>query len=95
VISCKGQKMKTVELTVCNPTGLHARPAKVFVNLAKQYQCDIWVSHGEKRAKAKSMLSVLTLGVVTGGKICIEAEGEDEEAAIQALEEAVRSGLGE
>ena len=87
--------MKTVELTVTNPTGLHARPAKVFVQLAKQYQCDIWVSHGEKKAKAKSMLSVLTLGVVTGGKIRIETDGEDEDAAIQALEEAVRSGLGE
>lgn len=87
--------MKTVELTVNNPTGLHARPAKVFVQLAKQYQCDIWVSHGEKKAKAKSMLSVLTLGVVTGGKIRIETDGEDEDAAIKALEEAVRSGLGE
>ncbi len=87
--------MKTIELVVCNPTGLHARPAKVFVNLAKQYQCDIWVEHGTKRAKAKSMLSVLTLGVTTGGTIRIETEGEDEEAALEALAKAVRSGLGE
>ena len=55
--------MKEQELTIHNPTGLHARPAKVFVNTAKQYKSDIRVQHGAKKANAKSLISMLTLGV--------------------------------
>jgi len=84
-----------LELTILNPTGLHARPAKEFVALAKKFKSSITVFHGEKKANAKSMLSVLALGVHAGRTIRVEVSGEDEEEAARALEEAVRSGLGE
>ncbi|MBT3190673.1 MAG: phosphoenolpyruvate--protein phosphotransferase [Anaerolineae bacterium] len=87
--------MKQLEIVIQNPTGLHARPAKIFVNLAKQYQSDIRVFHGEKKANAKSLISMLTLGVQSGSGIRIEVEGEDEDAAIVAIEEAIAGGLGE
>ena len=87
--------MKQLEIIIQNPTGLHARPAKIFVNLAKQYQSDIRVFHGEKKANAKSLISMLTLGVQSGSTIRIEVNGEDEDVAIIALEEAIASGLGE
>ncbi|MBW6465099.1 MAG: phosphoenolpyruvate--protein phosphotransferase [Brevefilum sp.] len=87
--------MKQLEITIQNLTGLHARPAKVFVNIAKGYQSDIRVFHGEKKANAKSLISLLTLGVEAGSQITIEVSGEDEEEALAALEMAVLSGLGE
>jgi phosphocarrier protein FPr len=87
--------MRELELTLRNPTGLHARPAKVFVNTAKQFESNIRVQHGEKKVNAKSAISILTLGVGYGGQICVTAEGPDEEAAIEALRTAVESGLGE
>jgi phosphoenolpyruvate-protein phosphotransferase len=74
---------------------LHARPAKVFVKLAKQYQSNIRVFHGEKKANAKSMISLLTLGVESGSTIRIETEGEDEKIALTALIQAIEEGLGE
>jgi phosphocarrier protein FPr len=87
--------MRQLDLTLRNPTGLHARPAKVFVNTAKQFESKIRVQHGEKTVNAKSAISILTLGVGYGGQICVTAEGPDEEAAIEVLRTAVESGLGE
>jgi phosphocarrier protein FPr len=87
--------MKEIELVVQNKTGLHARPAREFVNIAKQFQSDIRVHHGPKKANAKSMISILTLGVERGGAIRIEVSGEDEDLALRTLVEAVTNGLGE
>ena len=67
--------MKQIELVVQNKTGLHARPAKVLVNLAKQFKSDISLQHKGKRANAKSMVSVLTLGAVNGSDIIVQANG--------------------
>ena len=87
--------MKQIDVVIHNPTGLHARPAKVFVNTAKQFDSDIRVEHGPKKANAKSMISLLTLGVESGSQIRILVEGDDEDAALLALETAVANGLGE
>lgn len=87
--------MKQIDLVLRNPTGLHARPAKVFVNTAKQFESDIRVQHGEKKVNAKSAISILTLGVECGSEIHISAEGPDEDAALDALRTAVETGLGE
>lgn len=87
--------MKQIELVLQNPTGLHARPAKVLVNLAKQFKAEIGLHHGAKRANAKSMVSVLTLGAVKGSCITIQVNGEDEDHAIAELEAAFLSGLGD
>lgn len=87
--------MKQIELIIQNPTGLHARPAKVLVNLAKQFKAEIRLLHGEKNANAKSMVSVLTLGVVSGSAVTLRVHGEDEDAALAELESAIRAGLGD
>lgn len=87
--------MRQLDLILHNATGLHARPAAVFANAAKQFQSDIRVQHGKKKVNAKSLISVLTLGVESGGRISITADGPDEETALGALETLVRSGLGE
>ncbi len=87
--------MKELTITIKNPTGLHARPAKVFVNTAKQFKADIRVHHGPKKANAKSLISMLTLGVEAGTEIRIVVDGTDEEAAMMALATAVSDGLGE
>jgi len=87
--------MKQIELVIQNRTGLHARPAKMLVNLAKQFKSDISLQCGAKRANAKSMVSVLTLGAVNGSDITVQANGMDEEKAIAELEAAIRAGLGD
>src|SRR5262249_30086212 len=66
-----------------------------FVDIAKQFQSTIRIGHGEKLVNAKSLISVLTLGVTSGQRISIDVDGADESAAIAALEAAVWSGLGE
>jgi phosphocarrier protein FPr len=87
--------MKQIEIVIHNRTGLHARPAKVLVNLAKQFQSTISLQHKGKKANAKSMVSVLTLGAVSGSDILVQAEGIDEEKAIAELEAAILAGLGD
>jgi phosphocarrier protein FPr len=87
--------MKQLDIVISNPTGLHARPAKVFVNTAKQFESDIRVEHGAKKANAKSLISMLTLGVESGSQIRILVDGADEEAALLELQTAVANGLGE
>ena len=84
-----------IELVIQNRTGLHARPAKEFVNLAKKFAADIRVHHGGKKANGKSLVSLLTLGVKRGSSIRIEAEGADRDEALRALSAAIAAGLGE
>ncbi|HAX71719.1 MAG TPA: hypothetical protein DCY14_19040, partial [Anaerolineae bacterium] len=87
--------MKQLDITIQNETGLHARPAKTLVNLVKQFKSDIIIWHGEKKANAKSLISVLTLGASKGSQLRIEIKGEDEETAAAEIEAAILSGLGE
>lgn len=89
--------MKEVIKTVVNPNGIHARPASIFVNEAKKFQSKIVVENVAtgKSKDAKSILGVMTLGLVKGTEIRITAEGEDEEVAIQAMGDLVDSGCGE
>lgn len=84
-----------VELVLQNQTGLHARPAREFVDLAKTFQCDIRVQHADKTVNGKSLVSLLTLAARRGATIRIEAQGPDEAAALAALSAAVHAGLGE
>ena len=84
-----------VDLTIRNPTGLHARPATVFASLAKTFAAEVRVRYGDKVTNGKSLASLLKLGVEGGGQIRVMAQGPDEAAALAALKEAVESGLGE
>ena len=83
----------TVTITV--DIGLHARPAAQFVQTAKRMQSDIRLKHGEKKANAKSIMQVLSLGVKQYGELEITTEGVDEEAALQALITLVENDFAE
>ena len=87
--------MKELLLTVQNHTGLHARPAKVLSKLAKKYESKVSIQYGEKEANAKSMISLLKLGVKQSAEICLRVDGSDEVEASQSLADAINSGLGE
>jgi phosphotransferase system HPr (HPr) family protein len=87
--------MPGLELTVHHKAGLHARPAALFVQTAKQFPCDIRVRRGDREANAKSILSILTLGVTQGTVIAIRAEGDRAAEALATLEALVASNFGE
>jgi phosphocarrier protein HPr len=83
--------MTETTLTVTNETGLHSRPADLFVRTAKLYNSRITVHKGEKSADAKNIIKVILLNVSRNTEISIRADGEDAEAAIADLERLIRS----
>jgi phosphocarrier protein HPr len=87
--------MKSITLTIENQVGLHARPATLFVEAAQQHEADITVSYEGTSVNAKSILSLLTLGVTKGGEITVAADGGDEEDALRKLAALVESNFGE
>ena len=87
--------MPEITLTIYHATGLHARPATLFVQAASEFGSDITVTHGEREANAKSIMSVLTLGASQGAVITVRAEGEDAEEALAALGRLVAGNFGE
>jgi phosphotransferase system HPr (HPr) family protein len=90
--------MRSVELVVANPSGLHARPATLFTEAAARFAARITIENLD-RAKgpvdAKSILMLLTAGVSRDQRIRLAADGPDEEDALAALTALVESGLGE
>ncbi len=78
---------------IIHETGLHARPASVFVKLASGFKSKITVSANGRKANAKSILEILTLGAGKDCELVIEADGEDEDAAIRALVDMVTTRL--
>lgn len=86
--------METLKLKITNPVGLHARPASEFVKLAAKFKSRILVQNltrASAAVDAKSILSVLTLGVERDHEIELRVEGEDEAAAMQALRALIES----
>ena len=87
--------MITKEVVIKNQVGLHARPATFFIQKAKEFKSSIWVEKEERRVNAKSLLGVLSLGIVKGTTINIIADGADEDAAIETLSELIDSDFNE
>ena len=83
------------ETMVNNQVGLHARPATFFIQKANEYKSSIWVEKDDRRVNAKSLLGVLSLGIVKGTIINLIADGPDEDAAINALVELINSEFSE
>lgn len=83
------------EVAVQNQVGLHARPATFFIQKANEFKSSIWVEKEERRVNAKSLLGVLSLGIVGGTGIKIIADGPDEEIAVDALVKLVESGFND
>ena len=78
-----------------NQVGLHARPATFFIQKANEFKSSIWIEKEERRVNAKSLLGILSLGIVGGTQIRIIADGADEQEAVTALIELVDSGFAE
>ena len=87
--------MITKEVVINNQVGLHARPATFFIQTANEFKSSIWVEKEDRSVNAKSLLGVLSLGIVKGTKVVIKAEGADEEAAIATLSELIDSDFSE
>jgi len=87
--------MISEKVTILNETGLHARPASVFVNTAAKFASNLTIQKGEKQINAKSILAVLSLGISKGTEITITAEGPDEEEALSQLIELIKMNINE
>jgi len=83
------------DVTVQNQVGLHARPATFFIQRANEFKSSVWVEKEERRVNAKSLLGVLSLGIVGGASIRILADGADEQEAVESLVALVNSGFAE
>ncbi len=87
--------MKRAEVLIVNRLGLHARPSAALTQLATRFTADIWLSKGARRVNGKSIMGVMMLAAAKGSTLVIEADGKDEEAAIEALGALIGSGFGE
>ena len=81
------------DVMVKNQVGLHARPATFFNQKANEFKSSIWIEKEERRVNAKSLLGILSLGIVGGTNIRIIADGTDEQQAVESLVELVESGF--
>ena len=87
--------MVSDNVTVQNSVGLHARPATFFIQKANEFKSSIWVEKDDRRVNAKSLLGVLSLGIVKGAEISIIADGSDEKDAVQTLVELIQSNFAD
>ena len=87
--------MYVKEVLVQNKAGLRGRPATFFIQRANEFKSSVWVEKDERRVNAKSLLGVLSLGIVKGTKISIIADGNDEEEAVKTLIELIESNFSE
>ena len=83
------------DVVIHNQVGLHARPATFFIQKANEFKSSIWVEKDDRRVNAKSLLGVLSLGIIGGTSIKIIADGSDEKDAITALVALVESGFND
>ena len=73
-------------ITVRCESGLHNKQATYFVQKANEFAADIWIEIGSRKMNAKSLLGIMSLGIVTGAEVVLSAQGTDAEAAVAALE---------
>ena len=78
--------MYNKEILVRCESGLHNKQATYFVQKANEFECSIWLVSGSRKMNAKSLLGIMSLGIVTGVTVTLMASGQDAEAAVEALE---------
>ena len=81
--------------TIVNSLGLHARPAAMLVQAANRYRADVQIEKDGMQVNAKSIMGVLTLAAAKGSQIQVTCNGDDADAAMQALATLIRNGFGE
>jgi phosphocarrier protein HPr len=87
--------MHSVEATIVNKLGLHARAAAKLTHLAGSFQSEIWISRSGRRVNAKSIMGVMMLAAGQGSTVSLEAEGADADAALAALTKLIAERFGE
>lgn len=87
--------MVTKEVVINNQVGLHARPATFFIQKANEFKSSIWIEKEDRRVNAKSLLGVLSLGIVKGTAVHLIADGNDENEAISTLSDLIASDFSE
>ena len=83
------------KVTIINETGLHARPASMFVKKASEFKSSVELIFGGEKVNAKSIMGIMKLGLAKGTEVVIETHGEDEELALNSIVELIESGFGE
>ncbi len=83
------------EVTINNQVGLHARPATFFIQKANEFKSVIWIEKEDRRVNAKSLLGVLSLGIVKGTTVNIIADGPDENEAVETLTDLIDKEFAE
>ncbi len=83
------------EVTINNQVGLHARPATFFIQKANEFKSVIWIEKEDRRVNAKSLLGVLSLGIVKGTTVNIIADGADENEAVETLTDLIDKEFAE
>ena len=84
-----------ITVVIKNESGLHARPAGLFVKKASEFASQVQINFDGKTANAKSIMGLMGLGLQKGSKITLVAEGQDSTEAVKELRELVESGFGE
>ncbi len=87
--------MTEATMTIENKTGIHARPASIFVQTASKFKSKVQIKAKGKTVDAKSILMIMSMGLVKGTEITIAADGPDEADAVKALQDLVESKFGE
>lgn len=85
--------MFSKETIVRCESGLHNRQATYFVQKANEFSCNIWLESGNRKMNAKSLLGIMSFGLVTGSEVKLSAEGSDAEEAVTALEELLQKDV--
>lgn len=78
--------MISKEIVVRCESGLHNKQATYFVQKANEFECSVWIESGSRKMNAKSLLGIMSLGIVSGTTVNLVASGADAEAAVEALE---------
>ncbi|MBS0408050.1 MAG: HPr family phosphocarrier protein [Proteobacteria bacterium] len=87
--------MMRTEVTISNKLGLHARASAKLTKLAAAYPCEVWMSRGDRRINAKSIMGVMMLAAGIGAQVVVETEGEQEQEAMDALLALINDKFGE
>jgi len=85
----------SIELTIVNKLGLHARASAKLTQVASSFQCDVWLARNGRRVNAKSIMGVMMLAAGKGAALTVEADGADAEAALAAIRALVADKFGE
>ena len=87
--------MTSKEVAVISSQGLHAKPASVFIQKANTFKSSIWIEKEDRRVNAKSLLGVLSMGIVKGTVVTLIADGDDENEALNGLEKLIQAELND